>query len=69
MNHEQNMLPINLDNDKYRPLQHCEYWTRECCRAYIRCELKGKPHENAACVFQMWTILQMEMNSDFKKNE
>ena len=33
----------------------------------IRSELKWKPHEKAACVFLMWTILQMEMESDLKK--
>ena len=42
---------------------------RECCGAYIRYELKITPFENAARVFLTWTILQMEMNNDFKKNE
>ena len=37
LNYRQNMLPINLDNNKY--------WTHECCRAYIRSELKFTPHE------------------------
>ena len=35
----------------------------------IRSEQKFKPPENAARVFLMWTILQMQMNSDFKKTE
>ena len=30
-------------------------------------ELKGKRHENTACVFLTWTILHMEINNDFKK--
>ena len=34
----------------------------------IRCALKWKPHENPACVYLTRTILQMEMESDFKKN-
>ena len=33
----------------------------------MRSELKWKSRENAARVFLTWTILQMEMNSDFKK--
>ena len=35
----------------------------------IRSEQKFKPPENAARVFLTWTILQMQMNSDFKKTE
>ena len=34
---------------------------------YIRAELKYKQHENTACEFLTWTILQMEMDCDFKK--
>ena len=33
----------------------------------IRCELKLKPHENAARVYLTWILLQMKMNSDLKK--
>ena len=33
----------------------------------MRSELKWKPHENTACVFLTWTILQMEKDSGFKK--
>ena len=58
-NYRQNTININWDHNKY--------WTRECCRAYIRSERKGKPHENTARVSLTWTILQMEINSDFNK--
>ena len=34
---------------------------------YIRSELKCKPHENTACVFLTWTILPIEIDSNFKK--
>ena len=34
---------------------------------YIRPEVKGKPDEKTACVFLTWTILQMKMESVFKK--
>ena len=34
---------------------------------YIRSELKWKPHEKGACALLTWTILQMEMDSNFKK--
>ena len=49
-------LPINLDIDKYLWCEYC-----------IRSELKYKSHENLACVFLMWIILPMEMDSNFKK--
>ena len=58
-NYRQNTLAINLDDDKYR--------TRVRCTFFIRSELKCKPRENTVCVFLTWTILQMEMDSDFKK--
>ena len=59
LNYSQHTLPINLDDNKYR--------TRKCCRAYIRSELKCTPNEKMPCVFLKWTILQMELDSDFKK--
>ena len=40
-NYGQNMLPINLDGNKYRMCEHCTF--------FIRSELKFKPHENTAC--------------------
>ena len=52
------MLPINLDGDKCR--------TQERCTFFIGYELKDQPHENPACVLFTWTILPMEMDSDFK---
>ena len=33
---------------------------------HIRSELKSKPHQNTACVFLTWTILQTEMDGDFR---
>ena len=47
-------------------LRHFYYYY---CRAYIRSELKGTSEENIVCMFLIWTILQMEMGSAFKKNE
>ena len=35
----------------------------------MRSKQKLKPHENAVRVLFTWAILQMEMNSDLKKNE
>ena len=36
---------------------------------YMTSELKCGPDESTACVFLTWTILQMEIDSNFKKNE
>ena len=36
-------------------------------KIHIRSEEKCKPHEITACVFLTRTILQMEMDSDYKK--
>ena len=52
------MLPINFDDNKY--------WMCDRCGSYIRSDLKCTPHENLACVFLIWTILQMEIDCDFK---
>ena len=51
LNYRQNMLPINLNNNKY--------WTCELCSFFIRSELKCEPHENTVCVFLMWTDLKI----------
>ena len=51
-------LSINLDDDKYR--------TRKTL--FIRSGQKIGPHETASRVFLTWIILQMEINSDVKKN-
>ena len=32
-------------------------------------ELKCKPHEKTARVFLTWTIIQMEMDTDFKETD
>ena len=48
------MFPINLDNNKYCSHKHSTL--------FIRSALKGKPYENTACVFLIWTILQMKMS-------
>ena len=60
LNYRQNTLPINLDGNKYQSGERCTY--------FIRSELICKPYENIACMFLMWTIFEMEMDSDIKKN-
>ena len=59
LNYRQRTLPINLDRDKYQMHKHCTI--------FIRPVLKRKLHENTVCVFLMWTIFPMEMDSIFKK--
>ena len=49
------MFPINLDNNKYCSHEHCTL--------FIRSALKGRPYENTACVFLIWTILQTKMST------
>ena len=41
LNYKQNMIPITLDNNKYRMHKRCRR-----CRGNIRSELKCRPHEN-----------------------
>ena len=53
------MLPINLDSNKYQMLERCTF--------FIWSEFKCEPHENIVCVLPTWTILQMEMDRNFKK--
>ena len=55
-NYRQNMLPINWDGDKYQTLERCIWGLN-----------RNSNHMKIQRVFLTWKILQMEMDSNFKK--